>query len=181
MIDADVQIAIKSVLDTRLPAVGLPGIDVIQSYSPTTAGAPLAPTVSFTKLFARRYGFQGAKYALNTPGPTATMDKVEPYYLWATYQLSGFMNQDPTDPASLTAYDVLDTCAAVLQSEEGRAIFKAAGIGVARITDIRAPHSFGDDNRFQTDVSFDFSLSYLNELASVVPGAASAAGNIERV
>lgn len=180
MIDADVQTAIKSVLDTRLPAAGISGAIVSQSFNPTTQGASLEPQLVFTKITARRWGWQGRKYAL-VAGPSPTFDKTESYWIRATYQLSGFMNQDPTDPASLSAYDVLDICAAIMQSEEGLAIFRAASIGVDRITDIRTPSSRGDDDRFMVDPSFDFVLSYQNELASVVDGALAGEGTLVRV
>lgn len=180
MIDADVQVAIKAVLDTRLAAVGITAI-VAQSFNPTTQGAPLQPTVVFTKIMSRRFGYQSPKYALLSPTFPITFDKAEIYYNRATYQLSGFMNQDISDPASLNAFDLLDTCASILQSQEGRAIFTAANIGVDRVTDIRTSKSLGDSDRFQMDASFDFVLSYLNQLASVIPGALVPEADLERV
>ena len=170
MIDADIETQIKSVLDAGLAAAGITAI-VSQSFQPTRQGAPFLPNVVFTKLFARRYGHQAPKFTL-IPGTPDTFQKAETYYLRATYQVSGLMNQDPVVPDSLNAYDVLDICAAFLQSEEGRATFKAAGIGIDRISDIRTPRSLDDSDRFNMDASFDFVLSYKQERISIVPEAA---------
>lgn len=178
MIDSDVQRAIKAVLDTGLAEQAISAI-VAQSYQPTKQGAPLDPVLVFTKIAARRYGFQGRKLVL-IPGAPNTFQQAEVYYLRPTYQLSGFMNQNPSDPNSLNAYDVIDKCAAILQSEAGRATFQAAGIGIDRISDIRTPHSLDDSDRFVMDASFDFVLSYRNELLSIVPEA-GIEGTVERV
>ncbi len=178
MTDADVERAIKSVLDAALVAASITA-DVVQSFNPTRGGASLQPVVAFTKITARRFGFQGAKLTL-VPGSPNTFSKAETYYLRPTYQVTGFMDQDPLDPNSLNAYDVLDVCAAFLQSDEARATFNAAGIGIDRITDIRTPRSLDDSDRYDMDVSFDFVLSYKNELISIVPEA-TVDGTVERV
>lgn len=178
MIDADVQRAIKSVLDTGLATAGFTVL-VTQSFQPTRQGAPLIPAVVFTKIATRRFGFQGQQYVLVTGNPD-TFQKTEVQYLRPTYQLSGLMNQNPVDSNSFTAYDVLDACAMILQSAEGRAAFKLVGIGIDRVTDIREPHSLDDSDRFTADVSFDFTLSYRNELASIIPSA-GVEGTIDRV
>lgn len=178
MIDADVETAIKLVLDTGLTSAGISAI-VAQSFNPTTQGASLLPNVIFTKITARRFGFQGQKYT-RIPGVPDTYSKAEVYWLRPTYQLSGFMNQNPVDPNSLNAYDVLDTCAAILQSEEGRATFKLAGIGIDRISDVRTPRTLDDSDRFNMDANFDFVLSYRNELTTIIPSA-QVVGVTERV
>lgn len=178
MNDADVETQIKSVLDTGLAAASISAL-VSQSFQPTRQGAPLVPNVAFTKLFARRWGHQAPKFTL-IPGSPNTFRKAETYYLRATYQVSGLMNQDPVAPDSLNTYDVLDICAAILQSEEGRATFKAAGIGIDRISDIPTPRSLDDSDRFNIDASFDFVLSYKQERISIVLEAAIS-GTIERV
>ena len=178
MIDADVQRTIKAVLDTGLAANSITAT-VQQGYQPTTQGAPLDPVVIFEKISARRYGWQGRKYT-RIPGDPDTFTLDEPYFLRPTYQVTGFMNQDPVDPQSLTAYDVLDLCAAILQSEAGLATFKAAGIGIDRVSDIRTPHLLDDSGRSIMDVNFDFVLVYENSLTSVIPSA-TVAGEIDFV
>lgn len=178
MIDADVQRVIKAVLDTGLAAQSISAI-VQQGYQPTTQGAPRDPVVIVQKIAARRYGWQGRKYTL-IPGDPDTFTLDEPYFLRPTYQVTGLMNQDPLDPQSLTAYDVLDLCAAILQSEAGLATFRAAGIGMDRVSDIRTPHLLDDSGRSIMDVNFDFVISYENTLSSVIPGA-TIEGTVERV
>lgn len=169
MIDADVQRAIKATLDAGLAAASITAT-VTQSFQPTVQGAPLAPAVVFTNITTRRFGWQAPKLTL-IPGNPNTFSKAETYYVRRSYQVSGIINQDPLDPTSLSAYDVLEKCTTFLQSSEGRAIFKAAGIGIDRITDVLTPSSLNDSDQFNTDVSFDFVLSYKQESFSIVPEA----------
>ncbi len=178
MIDGDVERVIKAVLDAGLTAASISAV-VLQSYNPTRQGTPSEATVVFTKITARRFGFQGRKYVY-VPGAPGTFSKTEPYFLRPTYQISALLDQDPTDLNSLSAYDVIDICAAVLQSTESRATFLAAGIGIDRITDIRTPKSIDDSDRHNVDASFDVTLSYKSELTSVVPEA-TVTGTLERV
>jgi len=168
MNDADVETAIKSVLDAAL-VTSFSTVVVAQSFNPTTQGAALAPMVLFTKIAARRYGFQGRKYAFNA-GPV-DFTKTEGWYLEATYQVNTLIRQDAVDPASLNAYDVIDFCAATLQTLETRATLLALGIGIRRVTDIRTPRFLDDSDRYNMDASFDFVLTYQNTLTSTVPGA----------
>lgn len=170
MTDADVETVIKSVLDTGLAAASISAV-VSKSFQPTRQGAPIQPNIVFTKLFDRRWGHQAPKLTL-VPGVPNTFEEAETQYIRDTYQATGYMDQDPVDPASLNAYDVLSRCAVILQSRAGRTTFKAAGIGIDRITDVRAPKSLNDSDRFQIDASFDFVLSYKQEFISIVPEAA---------
>ncbi len=169
MIDADIQKAIKSILDTGLPAAGIANAVIAQSYNPTTQGPPLAPVVLFTKIFSRRYGTQGRKYVYN-PG-SGDFTKTETWYVADTYQINSLMNQDPVDDSSLNAYDVVGTCAGILQTSETRQTLLAQGIGIRRITDLQTPGSLDDSDRYNMDVSFDFVLTYQNTLASIVAEA----------
>ena len=178
MTDADIETQIKSVLDTGLAAAGISAI-VFQSFQPTRQGPPLLPNVLFTKISAHRWGHQAPKLTL-IPGSPDTFQEAETYYLRATYQVTGHMDQDHVAPASLNTYDVIDRCAAILQSVAGRATFKAAGIGIDRISDIRTPRSLDDSDRFDMDASFDFVLSYKQEFVSIVPEAA-VSGTVEGV
>ena len=169
MTDADVEIQIKSLLDSRIAASAPFSALVAQSYQPTQQGAPLQATVLFSRIAARRYGFQGVKYVYNS-GPD-DFTKTESWYLQATYQINALITQNPNDVASLNAYDVVDFCAGALQLQETRATFLLAGIGIQRIADIRNPRFKDDSDRFAMDPSFDFVLTYQNDIVTTISAA----------
>lgn len=178
MTDADLQIAIKGVLDVGLAAQSI-AVTVVQGENPTTQGAPLPSTVAFKRIGGHRYGWQGRKRVWNSGA--GLYDKVETQYLEATFQLSTLINQDASDVASLNSYDVADACAMILQTEETLATFRALAIGMRRITDIRMLYSLDDSERHNADASFDFTLTYRNTLSSTPPGAEAVTGTFERV
>jgi len=168
MTDSDIQKIIKSILDTGLTAQGLT-IIVAQSFNPTKQGVPLEPTVLFTKITARRFGWQGRKQVYDQG--LDQFDKTEGYFLKATYQINAVIQQDINDPNSLNAYDVVELCSAILQTQESVQTFVASEIGIERITEIRTPHILDDSDKFDIEPSFDFVLSYQNTLTSIVPSA----------
>lgn len=171
MIDADIERAIVLALQPPLTAAGF-NVIVTQGAQPTTQGATSQPQVTFTKILAKRFGFQGRKFAFNVGA--ANFTKTESWYLRATYQLNALIRQDAGDANSLNAYDVLDFCAGTLQTEETRIMLleTGTGIGLERVTDIRTPRSFDDSDRFNMDASFDFVLTYQNNIDSTVAEAA---------
>jgi len=174
---AVVETAIKSVLDAGLLANSITAT-VQQANQPTQQGAPFAPIVLFTNLFSKRFGYQSKKLVHASPDFT----KTEAWYLEATYQFNALMNQNPNSPVSLSAFDVIDICAAILQTDETRDTFLATdtGIGIQRITDIRVTPIQDDSDRWVKDPSFDVVLSYRNTLTNTVPEA-TVSGIIERV
>ena len=170
MTDSEVTIAIKGVLDTAIGASSF-FAEVTQSYNPTMQGPTLNPLVVFTKISARRYGFQSQKAVYDSNRDE--FDQTSSWYLRATYQVNVLMNQDVSDISSLNAYDVVDFCAGILQTRETRQAFlvTGTGIGIDRITDIRLTPVLDESDRYNLDPSFDFVLSYQNSLTSVVPSA----------
>ncbi len=168
MIDGDVQRAIKGVLDAGFTSQGLTMI-VQQSFNPTKQGVPLEPTVFFNKISSRRFGFQGRKSVYDAGNNNFV--KTESYFLKATYQIGAMSSQDLNDPNSLNTYDIVDLAAAILQTEETRAVLLAQSIGIERITDIRTPQIMIDTDEFEINANFDFVLSYKNEIVNTVPVA----------
>lgn len=180
-IDGTIEIQIKVALVSALSAGSIDGT-VAQSYNPTQQGAPLKPVVLFARLgLARRYGFQGTKYAFDMGSDPPTFTKTESWFLNARYQISVLLNQDVVAAGTLNAYDVLDLCAGVLQSRETIDAFKAAGLAVLRVTDIQNVRSLDDSDRWTLDPSFDLIVVYQNTLTTTVPGTIIVQGQVSRV
>lgn len=176
MTDSEIEVIIMSLLSAEFTDPSAT-VEVLQSYNPKSSGPPLAPVVTFQKLFARRFGVQGRREVFN-PGSNE-FDATEAWFLKATYQVDTFITPNVAVGA-LNAYDIADLCAGALQSRETRQTLLASEIGIQRITDIRTPKSMDDSDRFQMNASFDFDLTYENTRVSIVPPA-TVTGSLIRV
>lgn len=176
MTDSEIEVVIMSILSAEFTDLAAT-VEVLQSYNPRSQGPPLAPVVTFQKLFARRVGFQGRKEVYDSGDDE--FDATESWFLRATYQVDTFITPNVAVGA-LNPYDIADLCAGALQSREARQTLLASGLGIQRITDIRTPKSMDDSDRFQMNASFDFDLTYQNTRVSIVPPA-TVTGTVTRV
>lgn len=177
MTDREVQTLLKSFLLFTLTFSGY-NVHVQRGFNATTQGADSLPTIAFTKITSRRYGFQGRKYDYDSINDVFTL--TESWFLETRYQLNILLNQDVGDPTSLSAFDVLDLAAGLLQTESARVFFWASEVGIERVTDIRTPSSKDDNDLFVADASFDIVLTYQNSITSTV-NAAQATGTSEPI
>ena len=177
--EGDIQRAIKSTLEDGLTNNGFPDVKVKQNFQPTKQGAPSTPFVFFTQIAVHRYGYQGRKLVYNVGNDE--FDKTESQWIEATYQINAEIDQDITDSNSANSFDVVSLCAMILGSDEGRALFRAANIGIERITDIRTPKFLDGNDQNKQEPSFDFILTYNQSINSVVLVADPITGDIQRV
>ncbi len=179
MISGDVAKVILSILTAGFVDQGHSDIKVKKNYQPTKQGAPVGPTIFFTRIVTPRYGHQGRKQVFNVGNNN--FDKTENYWLTPTYQINAQIRQDISDPNSINAFDLVDLAAAILQTEETRQTFLASGIGIIRITEIRELKILDDSDQYEIEPSFDFVLSYNQTIISTVPVADPVELDIQRV
>lgn len=179
MIESDVWQVIINTLRAGLDTQGFNGIQIRQSYQPIKTGVSNNPTVYLFKVTSRRVSWQSSKYKYNAGNDN--FDCYGDYWIEATYQLTAQAERDINDINSLTSYDIADRCAAVLQTNESLNNFLDAGIGIQAITDVRNPFSVDDRDQFDQDASFDFVLSYNQEIATTAPKADPIEPDIKRV
>lgn len=162
---------VKAALDAGFTAQGLPVI-VKQAWQPTQQGTPTAPTVFMTLVSHRRYGSTRFSDEYIPPVPPATegiMRHSEEQMYETMFQLNGLSIQDPTNANQLTAGDLINIAAFIMQSEVTRASLRAQGIGIERITDVRNPKFSDDRDRFEASPSLDFVLVHKWIVTSEVP------------
>lgn len=175
---------IKEVITTLkagFTAAGYTNVKVVQTNQPTQQGANTGPTVYLTQLPAKRYGFLKRDDRYNQDVDPPVMEHTETQIYETTFQLSALVTQDPKKTTSLTALDVLNMAAAIIQGDKGREYLQSQEIQILRVMDIRNPNFSDDRDRFEYSPSFDFTLTHKQVIISAVPVVESYEANFNRV
>ena len=179
MNDNEVLMVVIGILITGLPAIGIRGVSVKQSYQPRKTGTETGPAVYLHKISAARYGFPGKKDVFNTE--TQDFDHIETIWRTPTWQVDALSIQDPTNLTQLTASDIVEATADVLQQSSTRTTLLNSNIGIERITDIREGYFADEYSRYEQRPSFDFTLTYRREFSSTVPDVTDHILNVNRI
>ena len=179
MNDNDVIAIIIAILRSGFVALSQPSIVIKQNYQPTQQGVPDEPALFLHKIMAPRYGFPGRHSTYNTAN--ANFDTVESIWRMPTFQVSGLAQQDPNDIASLTASDIVEMAADILQTRATRQTLLDSEIGIFRIQQVRQLYFVNDKDRFEQEPSFDFTLSYRRTFNLTTPAVTATEVNISRV
>lgn len=160
--------ALIATINAGLTLAAVADVDVRQAYQPSITGRPPSPAILFSNQPSQRYGFLKRDDVWDLT--TQTMTHIETQVMTTTFQCGALAEQNPSaDPATaLTAGDLVSRAARILQSDAGREQLRAAGLGILRITEIRAPYFKNDQDTFEASPSFDFTLTHL--LVDMSPG-----------
>lgn len=99
----------------------------------------------------------------------AGMGYTETQQYQSTFQISALVTQDPSNTASLTASDICNYAAYVMQSLPAIQALEAMGVGILKIGQIRNPYFSDDRERWEANPSFDFVLTHKQIISSVQP------------
>jgi len=94
---------------------------------------------------------------------------VEEQVYESTFQVSALATQDPANPNQLTASDIVNYGAYIMQSGVTVAAIEAQGVGILKIGDIRNPYFTDDRQRYEASPSFDFTLTHKQVIISAPP------------
>ncbi len=83
--------------------------------------------------------------------------------------------------AQLTASDIANTAAGIMQSDMSIDTLTSKGLFIYRITDVRNPYFVDDKERFEASPSFDFTLQHEQVIISQTPVVDDFTFDIERV
>tara|TARA_R110000851_G_C13077978_1_gene565528 strand:+ start:1596 stop:2138 length:543 start_codon:yes stop_codon:yes gene_type:complete len=158
---------IIAVINNGLIDQGITGVKAKQSYQQTQQGTSSADRVYLNKVTQRRISHQSKEFKFNEIDDN--FDHKEAYWLAVTYQLNAVINQDLSDPDSMTVGDLVDICGAILQSTKARKTLLESGVGILKINDTRNPFFSDDSKQFVAEPSFDFVLTYNQSISSKVP------------
>lgn len=152
---------------------------LVQMNQRRQQGAPSTPTVFFVKITERNWG---------SPKRGQTWDDGQGKFVTtllqacaATYQFMALVPQDPSDEQQPTESDVLQQFRAIMQSDEVLGAFRAEGISIERIADVRNPFFTDDRDQFEASPSFDVALTYSRDYAGTIPAVSTFEADIRRV
>lgn len=107
-----------------------------------------------------------ASQAMTTQG-AQTYTEIQQYA--TSFQASALANQDPSDTESLTASDIANFAAYVMQSAATISGLEAVGVGVLRVPAVRNPYFTDDRERYEASPNFDFTLTHKQIVTTVIP------------
>lgn len=165
MTEGELFTAVKSLLDTAWPIVYPDDTAplVAQAWQPQAAGAASGPAIYMSKVLDHRHG-SPKRDTIPDPDNVARVIRRELQQYETTLQFTGIW-----EDGALTAADILNNAAAVLQSDLGLDALRAAGIGVERVTTVRNPDFVNDYGNFEAAPSFDIVVTHLQTTLTKAP------------
>ena len=153
------------IINDGLIADGFVNIVVQQSSQPTIQGINTKPSIYFSKVGSKRYGFLGR----NDLWSVVDEDMVhsEKQYYESSWQVMALVLQSPSTPNQYTASDLVDEVASVMQSDSTRDILSSNGIGILRIQTISNPYFVDDRDNFEASPVLEVTFIYLNTRVSI--------------
>lgn len=167
------------VLPAMQAQTSLAGVALAQNFQRRAQGASSTSIVYFFKVADRRYGWTGRRDDYDVPSGEFAHTDSQQYE--TTYQFSALVPQDPSNVASLTESDVLNMVSSIMQTDALLSAFRAAGVGVQRITDVRNPFIVDDRDRFEAVPSFDIVLTHYRDIVSTVGEVTTYDAELHRV
>jgi hypothetical protein len=166
-------------LQNGLPSYGYEGVTVKQSNQPTQQGINSNPTVYFYKVGDHRYGWLKRTSVWNIPA--SRMDHYEMQMYETKFALSSLVTQNPKQPYGFTASDLVNTCAAILQSSSTLQTLSASNVGMLRIQDVSNPYFTDDRDQFEAAPQLEFILTHRQSRLTTDPVINSYKFDIYRV
>lgn len=167
MLDNQIIALVVQILIAGEATAGIAGTPIAAAFQPSRQGVNTPPTAFIFKIADHRYGYiqRSDKWDANNQ----QMVHTETQQYETTFQISALATQNPATPTQLTASDICNLCAAILQSDAAIATFEAQGVGIERVTDVRNPYFLDDRNQFEANPSFDFVLTHKQIITSTTP------------
>jgi hypothetical protein len=173
----------KLFMSSVLPLVqatdGLAGVKLARNFQPRQHGASTSPYVYFSKLGDHRHGHPNRKGVWDEGRGVFEYTETEQYE--TLVQFSAWIPQAGTDPDELTESDILNAVSGIIQSDEILAAFRAQGVGVLRVTDVRNQAIVDERDQFATVPTFDVTLTHKRTRVSTIPAVATIEANLGRV
>lgn len=178
----DKQIAalfVSQLLPRMQAQTDLAGVGLARKYQPRQQGAATGPIVYFFKVGDHNHGSPQRRETYNEA--EVIFGQTQQQLVETTYQFAAWIPQDPANTSALTESDVLNIVSAIMQSDALITAFRAAGVGIQRVTDIRNPYFVDERNRFEAEPTFDIVLTHYRILSSTLPAVDTFEANISRV
>lgn len=179
MRDNDLIRVFLPIINSGIAAAGLTGVTIKQANQPTAQGANTNPTIYFFKVSDHRYGFLDRRDVWDEINEVMIHTEVQQYE--TVFQFSALVRQNPRTPVNYTASDLVNECAAILQSDVAMTQLFQNDIGILKITDIRNPYFTDDRDQYEASPSFDVTFTHKQTRVSTVPVIESVEYNVKRI
>ncbi len=156
---------------------GLAAVQFARNFQARPQGVASGPIVYFHKVGTKLYGSPKRRDVLNVSGQ---FDHTQRQLNEDTWQFDAWVPQDPRDVAGLTESDVLTIVSSIIQTDTVIQAFRAAGVGLQRVTEVRNPYIQDDRDRNEAVPSFDIVLTHYRNLVTTVPAVVTYEANIYR-
>lgn len=154
MTEYDLFVALRAALVAQ--AARFPnGTTFVRANAPVVQGRPSGPSVLFFPVGSRRYGWLRRDEVWDADAGRYVHREVQAYETTVQFEALGPPPVAGVSTPTVTAADLVNTAAAVLQSDKALASLRAAGLGVLRVTDVRQPYMQNDRDQFEAVPSFD--------------------------
>jgi len=151
---------IRSVLLQGFAATGRDDVRVKRNYASTKSAAPAQPAIIMHRIGSSRVGWQSRNFRLTETEARDT--NVQNHAI--SFQFNALVPTELEDSESLTANDLLDTAAMILQSRLMLDACKEAGIGIQHIGEIRSNYVQDENDNWEPEPSFDIIVVVKKEL-----------------
>ncbi len=156
---------------------GLEAVTFARNFQSRPQGVATGPIVYFFKVTEKRHGSPKRRDVINLD---EEFDHSQLQLVEATWQFDAWIPQDPRIASELTESDVLSIVSGIIQTDTILQIFRDAGVGVQRVTEVRNPYIQDDRDRNEAIPSFDIVLTHYRTLVSTVPAAVTYEANTYR-
>lgn len=181
MLDNQLIAAVVAIIRAGLTAAGTPYSTavVLQSFQPTQEGVPSLPSVFLHKIGDHRYGFLEREDIYDEDNNVFIHKETQIYE--TMFQITTLVTQDPANTSAVTASDLANRVAAIMQSDSTVKTLLDSDVQILRVTDIRNPYFTDDRDRNEANPSFDFTLTHKQVIITSTPVIESVEVNFDRV
>ena len=168
---------IRAELLKGLARYGVTDMPVKQGYQPTTQGR-LDKCIYFWALPDIPEGWQYRKHNVNE---ASQIETTETQIIATSYQMGALIPDDPSDADQKTAKDITVLARMVVQSQPFVIAMTKAGVGVRRPSEVRNPQFVNDQDQYEFQPSFDFTVTHKQVIIQLTDSIDSTEFNIHRV
>lgn len=179
MKDNELITLIRAELLVGLGRQGHSGGKVLQSHQPTQQGMSTDPVIYLHKLFDVRVGSPGHREEYDEDAQVMRRTTTE--VLVATYQVSGALVYDYTDPDAVTPADMVKAAARVMQSPEFQQALVKRGANVMRVSTVKGVDVAGDTPGYEQRPLFEIDVNHTDVYITEIPTIESFVFRVGRV
>lgn len=168
---------IRAELLKGLARYGVTDMPVKQGYQPTTQGR-LDKCIYFWALPDIPEGWQYRKHNVNE---ASQIETTETQIIATSYQVGALIPDDPSDANQKTAKDITVLARMIVQSQPFVIAMTKAEVGVRRPSEVRNPQFVNDQDQYEFQPSFDFTVTHKQVIIQLTDSIESVEFNIHRV